>query len=91
MNDPLKLQVKITAALMLLLAATVAFAYVDLGAFNTPVAMAVALAKAAMIVAVFMRMRESSGLMRLALFAGIFWLGILFALGLSDFLTRTTS
>lgn len=89
--NPLKLQIKITVALLLLLAATVACAYVDLGAFNTPVAMAIALAKAALIVAVFMRMRESSGLMRLALFAGVFWLGILFALGLSDFLTRTAA
>ena len=87
--NPLKLQLKITAALMLLLVATVGFAYLDLGVFNTPVAMVIALAKATLIVAVFMRMRESSGLMRLALFAGVFWLGILFALGLSDFLTRT--
>ena len=86
--NPLKLHLNITAALMLLLAATVFLAYLDLGPLNTPAALLISLAKALLVVLVFMRLRQASGLSRLALFAGVFWLGILFALSLSDYLSR---
>ena len=87
--NPIKLHLQITTALMLLLAATVGLAYVDLGPLNTAAAMSISLAKAALIIIVFMRLREASGLIRVAMAAGFFWLGILFLLSLSDYFTRT--
>lgn len=83
-----KQYMQITAALLGLLLLTVGAAYIDLGPLNTVVAMSVSLAKGALILLFFMHLRHGSGLVRLAAFAGFFWLGILFVLALSDFLTR---
>jgi cytochrome c oxidase subunit 4 len=44
--------------------------------------------KAALVGLLFMNLRGSGSLMRLAATAGFFWLTILFALTLSDFLMR---
>lgn len=79
---------QILAALLALLALTVAVAFVNLGPFNTPFAMLISLAKGALIVFFFMNMRRETPLVRLAGGAGIFWLGILIALAMSDYLTR---
>jgi cytochrome c oxidase subunit 4 len=76
------------AALLALLAITCAAAYLPLGAFNTPIGLAVAAVKAALVGLLFMNLRGSGSLMRLAATAGFFWLIILFALTLSDFLMR---
>ncbi|MHA3774127.1 cytochrome C oxidase subunit IV family protein [Verrucomicrobiota bacterium sgz303538] len=79
---------QVTAALLGLLLLTVGAAYIDLGPLNTVVAMSISLAKGALILLFFMHLRYGSGLIRIAALAGIFWLGILFVLALSDFLTR---
>ncbi len=76
------------AALLAFLALTIAAAYVNLGAFNTVAAMGIALVKAALIVLFFMHLRDSKPLMWIFAGTGVFWLGILFALALSDYLTR---
>ncbi len=76
------------AALLGLLALTVAAAYVNLGALNTAVSLAISLLKGALIVLIFMHLRYSKPLLWLCAGAGFFWLGILFALALSDYLTR---
>jgi cytochrome c oxidase subunit 4 len=79
---------KVTAALMLLLAATVTIAFLNLGPFNTVAAMLVSVAKASLILAFFMHLRRSHPLLKVFAGAGFFWLGIMLALALSDFLTR---
>lgn len=79
---------QVTAALLGLLLLTVGAAYIDLGPLNTVVAMAISLAKGALILLFFMHLRHGTGLIRIAALAGIFWLGILFVLAMSDFLTR---
>lgn len=76
------------SSLMALLVVTVAVAYVDLGVFHTAAAMLIALAKAVIIVLVFMRLRLSDALARLAFVGGLFWLAIMFVLTLSDYFTR---
>jgi cytochrome c oxidase subunit IV len=86
--SPIKSYVLVTAALFALLLITVCAAYVNLGAFNTPVAMLISLVKASLIVLFFMHVRHSTGLIRLFVVAGFFWLGILITLTLSDVLTR---
>jgi cytochrome c oxidase subunit 4 len=79
---------QVTAALLVLLLLTVGAAYLDLGPLNTVVAMSISLAKGALILLFFMHLRHGSGLIRIAALAGFFWLGILFVLAFSDFLTR---
>jgi cytochrome c oxidase subunit IV len=75
-------------ALLGLLALTITAAYLNLGPFNTVVAMVIAALKAALIALFFMHLRYSKPLMWIFAGAGIFWLGIMFALALSDYLTR---
>ncbi|MEP6810253.1 MAG: cytochrome C oxidase subunit IV family protein, partial [Chthoniobacterales bacterium] len=73
---------------LLLLALTVALAYVDLGPFNTAVSMLISIAKAALILLFFMHIKYSRPIIWLFAGAGFFWLAIMFALALSDYLTR---
>lgn len=75
-------------ALLVLLALTIAVAYVRLGPLNTPVAMMISLLKAAIILLFFMHVRYSRPVLWLFVGAGFFWLSIMFALALSDYLTR---
>ena len=71
-----------------LLAATVVVARFDLGAWNWAVAMSIAIAKALLIVLVFMHVGRSPPLTRLVLAAGLLGLAILFTLTLSDYWSR---
>lgn len=75
-------------ALLAFLALTIAAAYVNLGPFNTILALSISLAKGALILLFFMHVRYSKPLLWVFVGAGFFWLGIMFALALSDFLTR---
>ena len=76
------------AALLGLLAITIAAAYVNLGPFNTIVAMSISVAKGLLIILFFMHVRDSNRLIWVAAATGFFWLGIMFALAMSDFITR---
>ena len=80
---------KTAAALAVLLVATVAIAEVDLGYFNTPLALAIAVAKAALIIFFFMNVRHGSPLLKVFAAAGFLWLGIMFLLTMADVLTRS--
>jgi cytochrome c oxidase subunit 4 len=86
--NSIKPYVMVTGALFILLAITVGAAYVNLGAFNTPVAMLVSLSKATLIVLFFMHVRHANPLIHIFVLVGFFWLGIMLTLSLSDFLTR---
>jgi cytochrome c oxidase subunit IV len=92
MNDhiiPPSLYIKVWAALLLMLGGTIALAYVPMGWFNTFVAVTIAFAKAILIVLFFMHVRYKGKLIRVFVCAGLFWLGILFALTLGDYFTRS--
>ncbi|HEY5706241.1 MAG TPA: cytochrome C oxidase subunit IV family protein [Terrimicrobiaceae bacterium] len=75
--------------LMILLGVTLEAAYLDLGVLHTPAAMLIGLAKAVLIVLIFMRLRPSEPLVMLAFTAGLFWLLIMFTLTLGDYFTRS--
>lgn len=75
-------------ALMVLTAATVGVAFVDLGRMNVVVALAVAVLKATLVVLFFMHVKYSSRLVQLVVIAALAWLMILFGITLSDYLTR---
>jgi cytochrome c oxidase subunit IV len=76
-------------ALMALLATTAGCALLRLGWLNTAISLAIALAKALLVAIVFMRLRRSPALLRLAAVAGAVTLVLLFGLSLTDYATRT--
>ena len=75
-------------ALMVLTAATVWAAFVDLGVWNDPVAMAIALTKATLVVLIFMQVRHASRMAKITVVAGFLWLAILFGITLTDYFSR---
>ena len=72
-----------------LLVLTVAAAHVDLGMWNVPVALAIAMIKAVLIVLFFMHVRYGSPLVRLFAVGGFFWLLIMLAFVLTDVRMRS--
>ena len=78
----------IFGALMVLTAVTVAVAFVNLGSFNFPVALAIALTKATLVVLFFMHVKYSSQLTKLFVGMAFFFLSIMFALTMTDYLSR---
>ena len=75
-------------ALMTLLVLTALSVVLPQGPWNAPFALSIAVAKMAIIFAIFMRLRWQRGLVRLFAVAGFFWLGIAGVLTLADYLTR---
>jgi cytochrome c oxidase subunit 4 len=68
---------------------TTGVAFIDLGGIgNVAVALTIAVIKAALVALYFMHLRYSSRLTMVFAAAGIFWLGIMIALTLSDYLSR---
>lgn len=55
---------------------------------NTVVALTIAVIKATLVVLYFMHVRYSSRLVWVIVVSGFFWLGIMFALTMSDYLSR---
>ena len=84
-----KIYFAIFGALMVGTAATVMAAFIDLGGqLNTVLALTIAVIKATLVVLYFMHVRYSSRLIWVVFTSALFWLGILFALTLSDYWTR---
>ena len=86
--SPLRVYFAVFGLLIALTLATTWIAYQDLGALNTPIALLIAAAKAAVVILYFMHVRHSSRLIWLFSAAGFLWLLILFAFTMSDFMTR---
>ncbi|HEY9435613.1 MAG TPA: cytochrome C oxidase subunit IV family protein [Blastocatellia bacterium] len=85
---PIKTYTIVLIALLVLTATTCAVSFIDMGKMNAVVAVAIAFAKASLVALIFMHLRYSRRLMRVVAAAGLFWLGILIALTMSDYLTR---
>ncbi len=85
---PIKTYAIVLVSLLVLTATTCAVSFIDLGKMNVVVALVIAFAKATLVALIFMHLRYSRHLMQIVLAAGLFWLGILIALTMSDFLTR---
>jgi cytochrome c oxidase subunit 4 len=67
---------------------TVVVAKYDLGPLNNIVMLAVAIAKALLVVLFFMHVRWSSRLTWVVAASGFFWLLILFTITMSDYMSR---
>jgi cytochrome c oxidase subunit IV len=85
---PLGTYLAVFAALMVLTVLTVAASRVDLGVFNTPVALAIAVAKALLVILFFMHVKYSPRLIALCLAAAFFWLFHMLAGTAADYISR---
>jgi len=83
-----RVYITIFLCLMVLTATTVFVATVDLGAFNTLVAITIAVIKMLLVVIFFMHVRHASALTRVMIAAGFIWLLLLMAFTLADTGTR---
>lgn len=87
---PLSVYIKAFAALLVLLVATLLAAQLRLGTgVNSLVALAIATAKAIIVVLYFMHVRFSSRLVQVWAAAGFVWLVIMFGITLSDYVVRS--
>ena len=82
------LYLSIFFALMVLTGVTTAVAFFDLGALNTPVALAIAVTKALLVVLFFMHVRHSTLLTKVVVFGGTFWLALLIGITMADYISR---
>jgi len=77
-------------SLLVLTAITVGAAFVNLGPFNPVVALLIATIKATLVVLFFMHVKGASEKMTaVVVISGFFFLAILLALSMADYLTRT--
>lgn len=86
---PVSTYLAVFISLLILTALTTGVAYVDMGgAWNTVVALAIAVGKMMLVVLFFMHVKYHKGLTRIVVVAALFWLGIMMTFTLSDELTR---
>ena len=85
---PKRLYVTVFLTLMMFTGLTVWIAFYDLGPFSNIAALGIACIKATLVILFFMHARWSSRLTWVVIMSGIFWLLILFTLGMSDYLSR---
>ncbi len=87
--SPISLYITIFLALMVGTALTVGAAFVDMGSFNFPVAMLIAVFKAFLVVWFFMHVKYQSHLTKLTVSTGLFFLAILLGMMLLDYGSKT--
>ena len=84
-----KVYFTIFALLIVFTIVTVLVAKVNLGAWNTIVALAVAVTKALLVALWFMHIKYSNRLTQIVVASGLFWLVIMIVLTLFDYKTRS--
>jgi cytochrome c oxidase subunit 4 len=97
---PVRTYVGIFVVLLFLTGLTTGVAFIDIGSFhtgvrlldaiplNTVVALTIAVAKMLLVILFFMHVKYSSGLTKIVVLAGFFFLALLVAFTLADELTR---
>ena len=83
------LYVTIFLTLIVLTVVTVVIARLDLGALNTPMALAIAGFKATLVILFFMGVKYNTPLTKVVAASGFVWLLILFGVTMGDYLTRS--
>ena len=95
MSEPivsLKTNVSVWLALLVLTGVTAGVAFIDLGPFNTVVALVIATCKALMVVLIFMHVKYASDKMvKVVVISALFFLMLLLGLSLADYATRMLS
>jgi cytochrome c oxidase subunit 4 len=85
---PPRVYVAIFLALMALTALTTWVAYIDLGAMNVVIMLAIAGFKASLVVLWFMHLRYESHLTKVTILGSVFWLLVLILISASDTFIR---
>ena len=85
---PTRIYYQIFAILMFCTYLTVQVAVLDLGPFNTIAALVIAVFKATLVVLFFMHVKYGTRLTGAVVMGSVFWLMILLALTMGDYLTR---
>lgn len=85
---PRKLYFFVFFSLLVLTLLTWQIAYIDLGNWNTVVALIIAVCKASLVGVFFMHLKWSASVIRLVIFAAVFWLAIMLTLTIGDFFSR---
>ena len=85
---PVTTYVLVFVALLLGTGLTVGASYLDLGVWNTPVAMLIAVTKASLVVLFFMHLKYSPKLSWVAVGAAVFWLVNMIAGIAADYVSR---
>jgi cytochrome c oxidase subunit IV len=85
---PVRTYVLIWLTLTILTFVTFYVSTIPLGPFNIVVALAIAFTKMMLVVWFFMHVRTDSPLTKLFVFAGFFWMAILFVFTLGDYFSR---
>jgi len=78
----------IFGSLMVLTALTIGVAFIHLGRLNFPVAIAIAVTKATLVILFFMHVKYSSRLTKMVVGMAMFFLVVLLGLTLTDYLSR---
>jgi len=85
---PVKSYVAVFGTLMVLTTITVVAAFNHLGALNFPVALAIAITKATVVILFFMHVKYASTLTKFVVVSSLFFLTLLFGLTFTDYLSR---
>jgi len=85
---PVKIYVGVFLTLLALTLITTLVSLLDLGPFNTPVALFIAGLKMSLVVLFFMHLRYSGRLPQTIAIAGLFWFLIFVVFTVGDYLTR---
>jgi cytochrome c oxidase subunit IV len=94
MSEPVstvKTFIGVFVALLILTGVTVAVSYANLGAFSPIVALTIATIKALLVVLFFMEVRYVPKMTMVVIISGVFFLGILLALSMTDYISRAWS
>jgi cytochrome c oxidase subunit IV len=85
---PVSIYIVIFVSLMILTGLTVLASQKNFGPGNTIIAVAIAALKATLVILYFMHVRYNDNIVRIAVFAGFLWLGVMIVLTLSDYIAR---
>ena len=85
---PVRVYIIVLSLLFVFTVVTVLAAFLELGPLNTPLALSIAIFKASIVVLFFMHVRYNTPLMWVFAGAGFFWLLILLALTMQDYVSR---
>ncbi|HEX5423077.1 MAG TPA: cytochrome C oxidase subunit IV family protein [Candidatus Acidoferrales bacterium] len=85
---PASVYITVWIALLIFTGLTTGVAYIDLGVFNTVVALLIAGIKMMLVVLFFMHVKYISGMPRIVMIAAVFWLAIMMAFTLADEISR---
>ena len=86
---PLKTNLAVWLALLVLTGVTTGIAFIDLGPLNTIVALVIATCKALLVVLIFMHVKYAGDkLVKVVVISAVFFLLLLLGLSLADYSTR---